>query len=195
MYHIRKSAVAAIPSGCLISGIQEPDGRGGRFNFSGYTYPNPLIALTPESFAAILQSVAVINFVDYSRNQGAPARHESAETPSGHESNGAVARNKSNGAVAEPCDQNWERINSSATWDDLEGMLVASLSTKFRMPEIERYAGIGCPRIHLRFYSTVMRAHGLDESQMITLFPLSLSGVIRSQLVSQLIHVQLVLFD
>ncbi|RVW82242.1 hypothetical protein CK203_041651 [Vitis vinifera] len=28
----------------------------------------------------------VINFVDYSLNQGVPAGHESAETPSGHES-------------------------------------------------------------------------------------------------------------
>ena len=28
----------------------------------------------------------VINFVDYSLNQGAPAGHESAETPIGHES-------------------------------------------------------------------------------------------------------------
>ena len=53
---------------------------------------------------------------------------------------------------------------------------MASLPAKFRMPEIERYTGIGCPRIHLRLYSMVMRAHGLDESQMITLFPLSLSG-------------------
>nr|CAN67391.1 hypothetical protein VITISV_034716 [Vitis vinifera] len=33
----------------------------------------------------------VINFVDHSLNQGAPVRHESAETPIGHESNGAVA--------------------------------------------------------------------------------------------------------
>ncbi|RVX11226.1 hypothetical protein CK203_019786 [Vitis vinifera] len=33
----------------------------------------------------------VINFVDYSLNQGAPAGHESVETPIGHESNGAVA--------------------------------------------------------------------------------------------------------
>ncbi|RVW14735.1 hypothetical protein CK203_092643 [Vitis vinifera] len=33
----------------------------------------------------------VINFVDYSLNQGAPARHESADTPTGHESNGVVA--------------------------------------------------------------------------------------------------------
>ncbi|KAL6326187.1 hypothetical protein AAG906_001582 [Vitis piasezkii] len=35
--------------------------------------------------------LGVINFVDYSLNQGAPAGHESAETPIGHESNGAVA--------------------------------------------------------------------------------------------------------
>ena len=33
----------------------------------------------------------VINFVDYSLNQGAPAGHKSVETPIGHESNGAVA--------------------------------------------------------------------------------------------------------
>ncbi|RVW18435.1 hypothetical protein CK203_110492 [Vitis vinifera] len=33
----------------------------------------------------------VINFVDYSLNQRAPAGHESAETPIGNESNGAVA--------------------------------------------------------------------------------------------------------
>ena len=53
---------------------------------------------------------------------------------------------------------------------------MASFSAKFRMPNIERYTSIGYPRIHLRLYSTVMIAHGLDESQMITLFPLSLSG-------------------
>ncbi|RVW94945.1 Retrovirus-related Pol polyprotein from transposon 17.6 [Vitis vinifera] len=53
---------------------------------------------------------------------------------------------------------------------------MASLPAKFMMPEIERYAGIGCPRIHLRLYSIVMRAHGLDEAQMVMLFPMSLSG-------------------
>ena len=35
-------------------------------------------------------------------------------------------------------------------WDDFDGLPVASLSAKFKMPEIERYMGIGCPRIHLR---------------------------------------------
>ena len=53
---------------------------------------------------------------------------------------------------------------------------MASLPTKFKMPGIERYTSIGCPRIHLRLYSTIMRAHGLDEAQMIMLFPMSLSG-------------------
>ena len=49
-------------------------------------------------------------------------------------------------------------------WDDFEGMPVANLPAKFRMLDIERYTGIGCPRIHLKLYNTVMRAHGLDES-------------------------------
>ena len=64
----------------------------------------------------------------------------------------------------------------SVVWDDFEGMTVASFPAKFRMSNVERYTGIGCPRIHLKLYSIVIRAHGLDESQMITLFPLSLSG-------------------
>ena len=62
------------------------------------------------------------------------------------------------------------------TWEDFDGAPMASLLAKFRMLEIERYTGIGCPRIHLRLYSTVMRAHGLDEAQMVILFPMSLSG-------------------
>ena len=50
------------------------------------------------------------------------------------------------------------------TWEDFNGAPVANLPAKFRMPEIERYMTIGCPRIHLRLYSTVMRAHKLDEA-------------------------------
>ena len=46
MYHIRKSAATAISSRCLASEIQELDGRGGRFNFSGQTYSDLPIALT-----------------------------------------------------------------------------------------------------------------------------------------------------
>ncbi|RVX05806.1 hypothetical protein CK203_023779 [Vitis vinifera] len=62
------------------------------------------------------------------------------------------------------------------SWDDPDDVLVATLPVGFRMPDIERYTGVGCPRIHLRLYSTVMRALGLDEAQLLTLFPLSLSG-------------------
>ena len=52
------------------------------------------------------------------------------------------------------------------------------------MPDIERYMVVGCLYTYLRLYSTVMKAHGLDESQMITMFPLSLSGA-DSRLTSQ----------
>ncbi|WJZ87880.1 hypothetical protein VitviT2T_007228 [Vitis vinifera] len=62
------------------------------------------------------------------------------------------------------------------SWDDFDGAPIVSLPTQFRMPEIERYTGIGCPKIHLRLYSSVMRAHGLDEAHLIMLFPMSLSG-------------------
>ena len=41
---------------------------------------------------------------------------------------------------------------------------MASLPAKFRMLKIEIYTGIGCPRIHLRLYSMVMKAHRLDEA-------------------------------
>ncbi|KAJ9675278.1 hypothetical protein PVL29_024296 [Vitis rotundifolia] len=65
--------------------------------------------------------------------------------------------------------------DNSIAWDDFEGMPVTNLPADFKMLDIEKYTGIGCPRIHLRLYSTLMRAHGLDESHLITLFPLALS--------------------
>ena len=54
------------------------------------------------------------------------------------------------------------------------------LSPKFRMPDMGRYTGRGCPRTHLRIYSQLMRGMGLDEAQLIMLFPLSLSSVAHS---------------
>ena len=50
------------------------------------------------------------------------------------------------------------------TWDDRDGIPVANLPVKFCMPDIERYSGIGCPKIHLRLYNTVMRAHRIDDA-------------------------------
>ncbi|RVX23835.1 hypothetical protein CK203_000366 [Vitis vinifera] len=76
----------------------------------------------------------------------------------------------------EQCMRQMRVSDGSVVWDDFGGMPVASLPAKFRMLDIERYTGIGCPRIHLLLYNTMIRAHGLDEPQMITLFPLSLSG-------------------
>ena len=49
------------------------------------------------------------------------------------------------------------------TWDDRDDIPATSLPAKFRMPDIERYSGIGCPKIHLRLYSTVMRVHEIDQ--------------------------------
>ena len=55
-------------------------------------------------------------------------------------------------------------LDSSVAWDDSNGIPLASLPIKFRMSKIDRYTGIGCPRIHLRLYSTIMRASGLDKT-------------------------------
>ncbi|RVW98305.1 hypothetical protein CK203_034276 [Vitis vinifera] len=67
-------------------------------------------------------------------------------------------------------------MDGGLTWDDKDGIPAASLPAKFRMPDIEHYSGIGCPKIHLRLYSTVMRAHGIDDAQLVALFLMSLSG-------------------
>ena len=61
-------------------------------------------------------------------------------------------------------------------WDGYDDLLMAALAVEFCMPNIERYAGIGCPRIHLQLYNLLMLRHRLGKAQMIMLFPLSLSG-------------------
>ena len=62
------------------------------------------------------------------------------------------------------------------SWDRYDDLLVTALPVEFCMPDIERYTGIGYPRIHLQLYSVVIRRHRLDEAHMIMLFPLSLRG-------------------
>ena len=62
------------------------------------------------------------------------------------------------------------------SWDGYDDLPIAALPVEFRKLDIERYTGIGCPHIHLQLYNAVMREHRLDETQMIMLFPLSLSG-------------------
>ena len=61
--------------------------------------------------------------------------------------------------------------------DGFDNAPVTPLPPKFRMPNMERYISKGCPRTHLRIYSQLMRAMGLDKAQLIMLFPLSLSSV------------------
>ena len=65
-------------------------------------------------------------------------------------------------------------------WDGFDSAPVTPLPPKFRMPDMERYTGRGCPRTHLRIYSELMRGMGLDEAQLIMLFPFSLSSVAHS---------------
>ncbi|RVW71793.1 hypothetical protein CK203_055182 [Vitis vinifera] len=38
------------------------------------------------------------------------------------------------------------------SWDGYDDLPVAALPVEFRMPDIERYTGIGCPRIHLHHF-------------------------------------------
>nr|CAN77467.1 hypothetical protein VITISV_006781 [Vitis vinifera] len=61
------------------------------FNLLLRKYFAALLSVCEISQTSFFTCEMVINFVDYSLNQGAPAGHESAETPIGHESNGAVA--------------------------------------------------------------------------------------------------------
>ena len=49
-------------------------------------------------------------------------------------------------------------------WDGYDDLPMAAFPIEFRMPDIERYTGIGCPRIHFQLYSAVMRGHRLDEA-------------------------------
>ena len=61
--------------------------------------------------------------------------------------------------------------------DDRDGIPTTNLPPKFRMLDIERYSKVGDPKRHLRLYSRIMRAHRLDDTQLVVLFPMSLSGV------------------
>ena len=65
-------------------------------------------------------------------------------------------------------------------WDAFDSAPMTPLPPKFWMPDMERYKGRGCPRTHLRIYNQLMRGMGLDEAQLIMLFPLSLSSVAQS---------------
>ena len=42
------------------------------------------------------------------------------------------------------------------SWDGYDDLPIAALPVEFRKLDIERYTGIGCPRIHLQLYSAIM---------------------------------------
>ena len=65
-------------------------------------------------------------------------------------------------------------------WDGFDSAPVTPLPPKFWIPDMERYTCRGCPLPHLRIYSQLIRGMGLDDAQLIMLFPLSLSSVAQS---------------
>ena len=56
-------------------------------------------------------------------------------------------------------------VEGMEVWDEFDSTPVTLLPPKFRMSDIERYIGKGCPHTHLRIYSQFMRGMGLDEAQ------------------------------
>ena len=74
--------------------------------------------------------------------------------------------------------------NGVMGWDGYDDLPVAALPVEFRILDIERYTRIGCPRIHLQLYNTIMHRHRLDEAQMIMLLSLSLSDAAQHWFVS-----------
>ena len=71
-------------------------------------------------------------------------------------------------------------VEGMDVWDGFDSAPVTPLPPKFWMPDMEWYTGRGCPRTHLRIYSQLMLGMGLDEAQLIMLFPLPLSSMAQS---------------
>ena len=55
-------------------------------------------------------------------------------------------------------------IDGVMSWDGYDDLPVAALPVEFCRSDIERYTGIGCPRIHLQLCNAIMRGHRLDEA-------------------------------
>lgn len=67
--------------------------------------------------------------------------------------------------------------NGVTSLDDFDGTPTTNLPPNFVRLEVESYTSRGCLYVHLRLYVILMRTHRLDETQMLMLFPMSLSGV------------------
>lgn len=47
---------------------------------------------------------------------------------------------------------------------------------KFKMPDIDKYDGTGCPKTHLQLFFSNVGSMGLTQKQMAQIFPRTLSG-------------------
>ena len=72
------------------------------------------------------------------------------------------------------------REKKANTEFDLENMGVKGmkkLPPKFTMPDVQKFSGIGDPKLHLKQYGSIMSVTSLDIEQKVGVFPLSLTGL------------------
>lgn len=68
-------------------------------------------------------------------------------------------------------------IGYSFDFDDILCMEGDKLSDKFKIPQLQKFDGIGYPRIHLSQYATTMSTTKAPLSVVTKLFILSLEGM------------------
>lgn len=60
-----------------------------------------------------------------------------------------------------------------------------NLPNNFQMPNMEKYDGTGCPKMHLRMYCNAMFQWGQDDKVLVQMFPRSLEKDIAKWFVGQ----------
>ncbi|XP_077242623.1 uncharacterized protein LOC143883155 [Tasmannia lanceolata] len=73
----------------------------------------------------------------------------------------------------ENCHPNLDRANKGVT-----------LPPRFKVPDMDKYDGTGCPRSHLMSVLPLLQQHGLSPDQVALLFPRSLVGVAKKWFLS-----------
>ncbi|RVW86589.1 hypothetical protein CK203_045674 [Vitis vinifera] len=105
----------------------------------------------------------VINFVDYSLNQGAPAGHKSAETPIGHESNGAVAGDRTSNQMV-PLPMPLLGTNHKAIISDGEQLIRLLLACLLIVLSMAKRA-ISLWKLNIKLGGQSKVEYGLDQSR------------------------------
>ncbi|RVW25288.1 hypothetical protein CK203_110567 [Vitis vinifera] len=184
------------------------------FNFIRQTYPDGKggVSTSSISHVRILHGIypdhsklKVINFVDYSLSQGAPAGHKSADTLTGHESTwyGEAACNYSLGGVSWPlsCTHHVGLSSTPTTTtnqrgcgklshsDSISRRLDDMFSTSFNshiinyeplrgfiMPKFSVYDGFSDPFDHIMHYRQLMTLDIGNDVLLCKVFPVSLQG-------------------